>query len=167
MLVTAKPTCVETNVTINLAWVKCNLQERCDHSWVLAGNLFHWNVLYCSGTGETSLWLQDSLQPSVGKTLALGAVPGNLLLLPEQKKTGPSARNEYASGTWLDPLLAAGSLALVLYNTRDSRKIKPREEMFGRTGEKQPLSTDWKAGQIKMLNLKNSDKNPHWTVGSV
>lgn len=27
VLVTAKPMCTETNMTINLAWVKCNLQE--------------------------------------------------------------------------------------------------------------------------------------------
>lgn len=40
-----------------------------------------------------------TLQPSVGKTFALGAVPGNLLLLPELKETGLSTRNEYASGT--------------------------------------------------------------------
>lgn len=40
-----------------------------------------------------------TLQPSAGKTLALGAVPGNLFVLPELRTTGLSAVNEYASGT--------------------------------------------------------------------
>lgn len=42
----------------------------------------------------------------------------------------------------------------ILYNTYDSRKIKLTEEIFVRAGEKQPLSIEWKAVQIKMLHWK-------------
>lgn len=40
-----------------------------------------------------------TLQPSAGKTLAPGALLGDLLLLPELKKIGLGTRYEYASST--------------------------------------------------------------------
>jgi len=40
-----------------------------------------------------------TLQPSAGKTLALGVLPGDLLLFPKLRKKGLNTRNEYASGT--------------------------------------------------------------------
>lgn len=103
-LLAAKPMCIETNMTINLAWVKCNL-----HLWdviTLECLMVICFIGMCCAVRALGKPHFDckTLQPRAGKTLALGAVPGNLFVLPGLKTTGLSAVNEYESGTWVDPV---------------------------------------------------------------
>lgn len=92
MLVTPKPMCIESSMTINLAWVKGTCRRDVVAPECLLVIRFIGMCCIVGALGKTC-WDYEPFQPSVGKTLALGAVPGNLLLLPELKKTGLSARN--------------------------------------------------------------------------
>lgn len=84
MLVTVRPMCIETSMTINFVWVKCSLSDVITPEYLLTISF----IGLCCIVGAPGKPCCDykTLQPSAGKTLALGVLPGDLLLFPKMKR---------------------------------------------------------------------------------